>query len=51
MGHKFALPTNRTQFVSEYLMTREGGLPAYPAEGCFFNGEEAFTLNLGNYSE
>lgn len=51
MGHKFALPTQRTQFVSEYLMTREGGLPAYPAEGCYFNGEEAFTLNLGNYTE
>ena len=50
MGHKFALPTNRTQFVSEYLMTREG-LSAYPNEGCYFNGEEGFTLNLGNLPE
>ncbi len=50
MGHKFALPTHRTQFVGEYHMNHEG-LNAYPLEGCYVNGEEAFILNLGNYPE
>ncbi len=47
MGHKFALPTHRTQNVSAFIMNREN-LTAFPEEGCLFHDFEAFTLNLGN---
>lgn len=50
MGHGFTYPSSRTQSVSSYIMD-VSEMPAFPAENCFSNDREAFTLNLGNSAD
>ena len=50
MGHTFAYPTLRNHAISRYIMIHNNLAP-YPKEGCSFNENEGFTINLGNSPE